>query len=192
MSWVIWITGLPGSGKTTLARGVAEALTGRGIRARLLEFRAVYRAMVPEPHGSEVEQDIVHRALVEMAKALSAADVPVLVDATAPRRQWRDLARRAIRHFAEVQLVCPPDVCSSRERAVRWGLVAEGGGPRPAPVGAPPEIAAPYEYSLQPDLTIPTDLKTPWTAIDEVVRLALALHRLGVPPRPEEIGESSR
>jgi adenylylsulfate kinase len=182
MSWVIWITGLPGSGKSTLAGGAVKALSGRGIRARLLEFPAVYRALVPEPHGSEAEQDLVHRALVQMAKALSDAEVPVLVDATAPRRQWRELARHSIKHFAEVQLVCPPDVCSSRERAARWGLMAEGGGSRPAPVAAPPEIAATYEYSLRPDLTIPTDLKTAWTAIDEVVRLALGLHRLAASP----------
>jgi len=179
MSWVIWITGLPGSGKTTLARGVVEALTGRGMRAALLEFPAVYRAVVPEPHGSEVEHDIVHRTLVQMAKALSDADVPAVIDATAARRQWRELARGTIAHFAEVQLVCPPDLCSARERATRWGLVAEGGAARPGPAtAAPPEIVAAYEYALRPELTIPTDLKTAWTAIEEVVRLALGLHRL--------------
>jgi adenylylsulfate kinase len=178
MSWVMWITGLPGSGKTTLARGVVEALASRGIRVSLLEFPVVYRSLVPEPHGSEAEHEVVHRALVSMAKALSESDVPVVVDATAPRRAWRDLARRTVARFAEVQLVCPPEICGTRERAARWGLVPEGGSPRPAhPAAPPPELVTGYEYSLRPDLTIPTDLKTAWTAIEEIVRLALGLHR---------------
>ena len=136
MSWVIWITGLPGSGKTTLARGVVEALGARGIRAVLLDFAGVHREIVPEPHGSEVEHEIVHRAFVLMAKVLSDAEVPVVMDATAPRRAWRNLARGTIARFAEVQLVCPPEVCGARERAARWGLVAEGLSPgrrRPPP-----------------------------------------------------------
>jgi adenylylsulfate kinase len=186
MSWVIWITGLPGSGKTTLARGLVEALAGRGIRAVLLDFPAVYRAIVPEPHGSDAEHDIVHRALVLMAKVLADAEVPVVMDATAPRRAWRNLARGTIARFAEVQLVCPPEVCGSRERATRWGLVTEGGSPRPTPpAAAAPEIAPAYEYSLGPDLTIPTDLKAAWTAVDEVLRLALAMERLVRPPAPD-------
>jgi adenylylsulfate kinase len=175
MSWVIWITGLPGSGKTTLARAAVQALASRGIRVSLIEFPEIYRSLVPEPHGSEAEYEVVHRALVSMARALSDSGVPVVVDAAAPRRAWRDLARRTVRCFAEVQLTCPPEVCGARERAARWGLVA-GGGPRPG-TAAPPELATAYEYSLRPDLTIPTDLKTIWIAVDEVVRLALGLHR---------------
>ncbi|HVQ76525.1 MAG TPA: adenylyl-sulfate kinase [Candidatus Binatia bacterium] len=183
MSWVIWITGLPGSGKTTLARGAVQALASRGIRVSLIEFPEIYRSLVPEPHGSEAEHEVVHRALVSMAKALSDSGVPVVVDAAAPRRAWRDLARRTVKCFAEVQLTCPPEVCGTRERATRWGLVAEGGGPRPG-TAAPPELATAYEYSLRPDLTIPTDIKTIWIAVDEVVRLALGLHRqVSGPPR---------
>jgi adenylylsulfate kinase len=186
VSWAVWITGLPGSGKSTLARGLVEALGARGIRAVLLDFAAVHREIVPEPHGSEVEHEIAHRALVLMAKLLSEADVPVVIDATAPRRAWRNRARATIARFAEVQLVCPPELCGSRERAARWGLVAEGAPPRPAPpAAASPEIAAVYEYSLRPDLTIPTDLKAAWTALDEVLRLALALERLVRPPAQE-------
>lgn len=178
VSWVIWITGLPGSGKTTVAHGVAEALAGRGVRAAVLDFPAIHRAVIPEAHGSEAEHDIAHRALVYLARMLSEHGVPVLVDATGPRRQWRELARESIgRRFAEVQLVCPADVCSARERAARWGLLAEGAAPRPARSVSPlPEIVFSYEYALRAELTIPTDLKAAWTAVDEVLRLALGLH----------------
>ena len=61
------------------------------------------------------------------SKLLTDAGVSVIVDATAPRRVWREAARAMIPSFAEIQLLCPTDVCLERERAVRWGLTFEDG-----------------------------------------------------------------
>ena len=51
-----------------------------------------------------------------MAVTLVETDTPVLIDATAHRRVWRDLVRAVVPRFAEVQLVCPLEVCQERER----------------------------------------------------------------------------
>ena len=53
MSWAIWITGRPGSGKTVLAGRVAEALAARGIPARVLDLGAVRRFLLHDPRASE-------------------------------------------------------------------------------------------------------------------------------------------
>jgi adenylylsulfate kinase len=49
MSWAIWITGLPGSGKTTLARSAAAALEARGIPVKVLELDEIREVITPEP-----------------------------------------------------------------------------------------------------------------------------------------------
>ena len=94
------------------------------------------------------------------------------VDATAPRRAWRALARELGGTLAEVQLVCPLHVCLDRERAVRWH-------PRPDPHGGvlivAPDLALEYEYSLKPDLVLDTETRSEWTALEDLLGFARRL-----------------
>jgi adenylylsulfate kinase len=180
--WALWITGRPGSGKTTLASSVAEALAARGIAARILDLAEV-RAFV---HAAESAggEELAHRVLVFAAKTLTDAGVPVIIDATAPRRLWRQLARELIGHFAEVQLVCPPEVCGERERAVRWNLTVCAAIPRPKTSHREgPDVVLDYEPALSPELTIYTDVEDVWLAGDAILRLAERLHRHAIAAR---------
>ena len=176
--WAIWITGRPGSGKTTLAERVAEQLASDDIPVKVLDVGAVRRFLLHGSPGSEAEQEIAHRALAYAAKLLSDAGVAVIVDATAPRRVWRETARELIPRFAEVQLVCPADVCVERERAARWGLGSERSAGRPQPAaGAAPDIALDYEESLRPELVVRTDIHDLWSAVRQVLFLVRRLRR---------------
>lgn len=175
--WTIWITGLPGSGKTTLAGSVAEAWMRRGIDVRILELSEV-RTLVTGGLWSPLAEDVAHRALVYAARRLSASGTPVIVDATAPARAWRQLARQIIPRFAEVQLVCPASVCGNRERAVRWRLLGCPHGRRAAQASDGPDVVFDYEYALAPDLTIHTDVEDPRFSVQSVLGLTLRLqHR---------------
>lgn len=179
-AWAIWIAGRPGSGKTTIARQVAKALTAREVTARIVDASAI-RPLVP-PVVSASREDLVHRAVVCLAKLLVDAGIAVVVDATAPQRRWRDLARALIPRFAEVQLVCPPAICAERERAARWNL----GATRPEAGRAPSDVelewVVDYEPALRPELTIFTDVQDRVTAVREVLFVVDRLHRR----RPDE------
>ena len=174
--WAIWITGRPGSGKTTLAERVAEAVAARGIPVKVLDLATMRRFLLHEELVSESQQEVVHRALIHTAKLLTEAGVAVIVDATAPRRVWREAARELIPCFAEVQLVCPPEICVERERASRWGLGAEARA-RAAGSGHAtlPDIAVDYEESLRPELVLHTHVHDPWSTVEQVLFL---IHRL--------------
>jgi adenylylsulfate kinase len=187
VSWAIWITGLPGSGKSALARAAAERLRALGEHhCRVLELDEVRKTLTPSPTYSDAEREIVYRALSYMATLLTEAGVPVIVDATAHRRAWRDLARAQIAQFAEVQLVCSPAVCRERERAR-----APGHAPRHiyARAGAPgarvPGVDVAYEPALTPELVIDTEHETVSDAADKVVTLARRL-ALGTPDSGSE------
>src|SRR5574337_816335 len=125
VGWAIWVTGPPGSGKTTLVRRVAATLEARGLPVKVLELDEIRKVITPAPTYSDAEREVVYRALAYMAKLVTEAGVPVLIDATAHRRAWRELARRLIPVFAEVQPLCPPEVCRAREERR-----SPGDGPR--------------------------------------------------------------
>jgi adenylylsulfate kinase len=184
--WAIWITGRPGSGKTTVAERVAEALAARGVPVKVLDVVTVRRFLLGEEPAAESQQEIVHRVLVYLAKLLTETGVAVILDATAPRRVWREAARALIPCFAEVQLVCPAEVCVERERASRWGL---GADPRPRAAGPAqatlPDIAVDYEESLKPELVLHTHVHDPWSAVEQVLFLVHRLRRM-VSGRPEQ------
>lgn len=174
VGWAIWITGRPGSGKTTIAAHLARALASRNVYVRVLDLASARRAMLSNRTGSESELGIVHRAIAHAAHLLTDAGLHVVIDATAHRRAWRESARAMIPRFAEVELVCPPEICADRERAVRWHL-----GPSCTPAGAcvegAPDIVLDYEESRRPELRLRTDIHTPDVSADEVQMLVTRL-----------------
>jgi protein-L-isoaspartate(D-aspartate) O-methyltransferase len=188
MSWAIWITGLPGSGKSAIARVVAARLGAEGQDVMVLELDAIRREITPAPTYSDAEREAVYRALVYIGACLVQAGVPVIFDATAHRRAWRDLARATIANFAEVQLRCPLDVCRQREAARPRGAAPAGiyaGAARPG--ARVPGVNVEYEFAHSPELTIDTVASDVSAAADAV--LALIRRRfLGAPPAPAAAG----
>ena len=165
MSWAIWITGAPGSGKTTLAIAVRERLSRRGVSAVVLDPLELTR-----PSPCEIDT----HAVIQAARRLNESGVPVLIDGAAPGAHVPALARELLEDFAHVELVCPPDVCRTRERAVRWNIVPHPAGTCVAPG---PDLGLGYEPARRPDLVLYTDAVNVWTAVDEVLRLVDRLER---------------
>jgi adenylylsulfate kinase len=165
---VLWLTGPPGSGKTTLATRLAERLGAEGVPVTVLEWVALRALALASVLSGDREEEIAHRALAYTAKLLADAGLVVVVDATAPRRVWRALARQLVGAFAEVQLVCSAEICVDRERAVRWG-------PHAGRLAAAPELAVEYEYSLGPDLLLDTETRGEWTAAEDLLRFTRRL-----------------
>ncbi len=150
----IWITGIPGSGKST----IAEEIKKRHPDFVLLRMDDLRKIVTPEPTYSDEERDMVYRCLVYAASALVENGHSVIIDATGNLRKWRDLARRLIRKYGEVYLKCPVDVCMRRERERLQSRGAPRDIYRKGETGWPvPGISAPYEEPLNPELLIEAD-----------------------------------
>jgi adenylylsulfate kinase len=152
-AWAIWVTGLPGSGKTMISRRVKGLLEERGVKVKILELDEIRRVITPSPTYSEAERDIVYSSLAYMAKLLTEAGVNVIIDATGNRLRYRELARSLIPNFAEVYLECPLEVCIRRERGRKARFsprdIYEKGKERGATV---PGVNVPYEEPEAPEI----------------------------------------
>ena len=175
MTWAVWITGLPGSGKSVVARAVADKLRAGGEPVTVLELDAIRRSLTPAPTYSDAEREAVYRALVYIGVCVVEQGRPVIFDATAHRRAWRDLARAMIARFAEIQLVCPLAVCRQCEARRRRSHAPTGIYARGTGAGARvPGVNVEYEPARAPELTIDT---IAWSVDVAAAAIAHLIHR---------------
>lgn len=148
---IVWFTGLPSSGKTTLARRAQARLAAAGRPAVVLdsdELRDVLDAHSYAPG----DRDRFYRALAALAALLARQGVVAMVAATAPRREDRDRARSALGRgpagrFVEVWVTTPLAECEARDPK---GLYAQA---RRGVVDQLPGVGAAYEPPLAPEVT---------------------------------------
>lgn len=148
MSWAVWITGPPASGKTTLTRAVRELLEKEGVRAAVLESDVLRRILTPRPTYEPEERDRFYAAVADLAALLVAQRIPVLIDATAPRKSHRDSAREKIERLLEVHVEAPLEVREARDPKGLYRLAREGGAPNL------PGATQLYEEPVSPDLRV--------------------------------------
>jgi adenylylsulfate kinase len=163
---VIWITGLPGSGKSTIANAIHEARP-RFVILRMDDLRKI---VTPQPTYSQSERDMVYRSIVYAAKVLSSSGHDVIIDATGNLRRWRDLAREIIPQYAEVYLKCPIETCRKREETRKDTNSAPKDIYQKGKEGWPvPGMTAPYERPLNPEMTIETGTNTVADALSSIL-----------------------
>jgi adenylylsulfate kinase len=176
-AFAVWLTGLPASGKSTIARALAAELGGKGIRVAVLESDAVRREITPNARYGEGERDAFYATLAYLARVLVLHGVPVIIDATANRRAYRDRARKAIPRFLEVHVRCPLAVCQARDPKGIYRRGAEG------TANNVPGVSAPYEPPLLPEVVVDGERDDPAVAARQIVS---ALEKKGFLPRGSE------
>lgn len=143
---VVWVTGLPASGKSTLAARLAARLRSDRVPCAVLDGDAV-RAALGLPAGrGEGERDRFYAALGQLAATLAGQGLVVIVPATAPRRAHRDAARALAPRFLEVLVATPADVCARRDPKGLYAAARRGEAP-----GLPGAGTA-YEPPLAPEV----------------------------------------
>lgn len=108
MSFVIWLTGMSGAGKTTVARGLAEALRARGVaKLEVLDGDAVRENLSKGLGFSKEDRDTNVARIAFVAQLLARNEVNVIVAAISPYAEARAAARERIgASFVEVHVDC--------------------------------------------------------------------------------------
>lgn len=143
---VVWFTGLPASGKTTLARELEKRLM-RSRQVIVLDGDEIRQSVLCAGLGfSKKDRDTNILRIGQMAEALVRTGAIVIVAAVSPYRETRNAVREAVGDFIEVFVDCPLDICRGRDPK---GLYAQA---TPALTG----VSDPYEPPLNPEITVDT------------------------------------
>ena len=146
-AFAIWVTGLPASGKSTLVKELCSQLAQRSIHPAVLESDVLRPVFTPDASYQKEDRDLFYRQLAFVGSLLVHHGVPVIFDATANLRRYRDAARREIPRFIEVFLNTPLDVCVARDPKGIYRQAREG---RAEQV---PGLQTAYEPPLHPEIT---------------------------------------
>ena len=148
--FVLWLTGLSGSGKTTMAKLIEKELNARGIRNERLDGDVVRQSLTADLGFSKEDRDKNIQRVTFVAKLLSRNEVGVLASFISPYRATRDWVRSEVTNFIEVHVDCSLEECIRRDVK---GLYAK------AMAGEIPEftgVSDPYETPLNPEITVNT------------------------------------
>jgi len=159
----IWFTGLPSSGKSTLAVALEEALYEKGYHTYILDGDNVRHGLNRNLGFSPDDREENIRRIGEVAKLFRDAGIINMTAFISPYRRDRRMARDLAGNdgdFIEVFVDCPVDVCEKRDpkgmyKKAREGLIREFTG-----------VSAPYEEPEDPEIHLLTHERS----LDECVR----------------------
>jgi len=160
--FAVWITGIPASGKSTLARSLVNRLRSLGVPTVVLESDELRKILTPGSIYDTEERDHFYNLMVLIGELIVRSGVNVIFDATAHKRSYRDHARSLIKKFGEVYVQCPLDVCVKRDPK---GIYRQAASGKSTTV---PGFQIPYEPPVEPDITIDGQ-SPPESAADTVI-----------------------
>jgi adenylylsulfate kinase len=171
----VWLTGLSGSGKSTIAVELEKRLCERGVRTYILDGDNIRHGLNKNLGFSPEDRTENIRRIGEVAKLFTDAGAVALTAFISPYRADRDQVRALMKSgdFIEVHVDCPVEVCEQRDvkglyKKARAGEIKEFTG-----------ISAPYEAPNSPELTI----KTSQQSVEEsALQILRHLQQRGIVP----------
>jgi len=147
-SFAVWITGLPASGKSSITEALVPLLRAAGSTPAVLESDRLRSILTPGASYSSEERDRFYGQMTLFGALLVESGIPVIFDATANRRAYRDRARSLIEHFVEVYVECPLDLCIARDPKGIYKAAAA------RQATAVPGMQTPYEPPRSPEIIV--------------------------------------
>jgi len=158
----VWFTGLPCSGKTTIAREVKKILEEKGMDVELLDGDTV-RDYIRNRDFSKEGRNKHLRYIAVMARLLSKRGVIVLCSFVSPYRENRDFARSICDNFMEVYVKTPLEICIERDVKGMYKKALNG------EIKNFTGIDDPYEEPENPELIVETDKETLEESTNKVI-----------------------
>jgi adenylyl-sulfate kinase len=162
--FTVWLTGLSGAGKSTIARHLEQALIERGRHVEVLDGDEVREHLSKGLSFSREDRDINIRSIAFVAKLITRCGAVAITAAISPYRDTRAAARQEIVRFIEVYVDCPLDTLVERDvkglyaRALRGEIDHFTG------------VSDPYEPPLAPDVVVRSDRESPHQSVGRILQ----------------------
>jgi adenylylsulfate kinase len=183
-AFCVWLMGLSASGKTTLARLLAQALEQRGFKVEVLDGDIVRTTLSKGLGFTRQDRETNLRRIAALANNLVRQQVVTIVAAICPYHAIRDEVRATIGEFVEVFLNCPLAVCIQRDpkglyRQALAGEIQHFTG-----------IGDVFETPVRPEIEVKTHLEDPEASLAWILRGLEAMRRIppATGPTPAEGG----
>lgn len=170
----VWLTGLPASGKTTIARALEKALRKKGLNVEVLDGDEVRKNLSPDLGFTKEDRETHAKRVAYVAKLLVRNGVAVIVGLISPFRDFREQARNQIGNFVEVWVKCPLEECIRRDPKGLYQKAIKG------ELNDLTGIQEPYEEPLNPEVTVDTSQESLEESVNKILK---KLENLGyIPP----------
>ncbi|MCK6547128.1 sulfate adenylyltransferase subunit CysN [Myxococcota bacterium] len=166
---VVWLTGLPRAGKTTISQALERRLFDLGVLPYVLDGENMRLGLSRDLGFTADDRSENSRRAAEVAKLVSDAGLVVLAALTSPYASDRESAKTVVgkQRFVEVHLSAPVNVCEGRDPELyakaKSGAIKNFTG-----------VTAPYEEPTSPDLVLPTHELSVDVCVDRIVELLRA------------------
>ncbi len=161
---VLWLTGLSGSGKSTIAKGLEKHLHQQGYFTQVLDGDNIRSGINNNLGFSPEDRQENIRRIAEVAKLFLQAGTVTICSFVSPTHRIRNVARQIIgeQDFVEIFVHAPLEVCEERDvkglyKKARAGVIKNFTG-----------IGAPFEAPEKPALTIPTHTQSIEDSIQQI------------------------
>lgn len=159
----LWLTGLPASGKTTLAHALCEALRAQGKQAVVLDGDTLRQSISSDLGFSEVHRHEHNRRVASLATVLNRQGVYTVVSLISPYRLNREQARQMhieqSLNFFEVFVNTPLEVCIQRDPKGLYAKALAKELTQMTGVDAPYEIPQAPEFEVTPEISLQKAVK---------------------------------
>ena len=162
--FVLWLTGLSASGKTTVAKALKKELDKYGDKVHHLDGDEVREASKEKLGFSKEDRDKNIKLAIDLAKGYQDNGFMVIASFISPYREHRDWGRERLDNFIEVFVDAPLEVCESRDPKGMYGKARRG------EIKMFTGISDPYEEPENPDIRLKTDNARVEDCVEEIVK----------------------
>lgn len=162
--FTVWFTGLPCSGKSTLARLLEKEIKKRGRFVEVMDGDEVRKFLTKDLGFSKKDRDENIRRIYYVCKLLSRNGVVAISAAISPYKEIRDEARGEIKDFVEVYVKCPVETCAERDVKGMYKKAFAG------EIKNFTGVSDPYEPPENPEVVVETDRETPEESLEKIIK----------------------